>query len=133
MFVQNHHSLEELQRLTKALTKKRIWLRHQAVVLAKQGHSAPAIARALGCSHRAVQAWVGRYNQGGLAATAVNIFEKQRNLLWANDLKQLITCYNYILIHILFYIVNANLIVKIGDMGKDQVAPDYPDNPSSRC
>ena len=47
MFVQGHHSLEELQRLTKALTKKRIWLRHQAVVLAKQGHSAPAIARAL--------------------------------------------------------------------------------------
>ena len=67
MFVQSHHSLEELQRLTKALTKKRIWLRHQAVV-GKQGHSAPAIARALGCSHRAVQAWVGRYNQGGLAA-----------------------------------------------------------------
>ena len=68
MFVQNHHSLEELQRLTKALTKKRIWLRHQAVVLAKQGHSAPAIARALGCSRPAVQAWVDRYNQGGLAA-----------------------------------------------------------------
>ena len=44
MFVQNHHSFEELQRLTKALTKKRIWLRHRAVVLAKQGHSAPAIA-----------------------------------------------------------------------------------------
>ena len=43
-------------------------LRHQAVVLAKQGHSAPAIARALGCSRRAVQAWVDRYNQGGLAA-----------------------------------------------------------------
>ena len=53
---------------TKALTKKRIWLRHQAVVLAKQGHSTPAIARAFGCSHLAVQAWVGRYNQGGLAA-----------------------------------------------------------------
>ena len=33
-----------------------------------QGHAAPAIARALGCSRRAVQAWVGRYNQGGLAA-----------------------------------------------------------------
>ena len=55
MFVQSHHSLEELQRLTKALTKKRIWLRHQAVVLAQQGHSAPAIARALGCSRRAVR------------------------------------------------------------------------------
>ena len=56
MFVQNHHSLEELQRPTKALTKKRIWLRHQAVVLAKQGSSARAVARALGCSHRAVRA-----------------------------------------------------------------------------
>ena len=71
----------------------------------------------------------------GQGTTAVNIFEKQRNLLWANDLKQLITCcnYNYLLLHILFYIVYANLIVKIGDMGKDQVAPDHPDNPSSRC
>ncbi len=68
MFVQSHHSLEELQRLTKALTKKRIWLRHQAVVLAKQGHSAP---RSPGPwdAYRAVQAWVGRYNQGGLAAS----------------------------------------------------------------
>ena len=72
---------------------------------------------------------------GRIGTTAVNIFEKQRNLLWANDLKQVITCchYNYILTNILFYIVNANLIVKIGDMGKDQVAPGHPDNPSSRC
>ena len=68
MFVQNHHALEELQRLTKALTKKRIWLRHQAVVLAQQGHSAPEIAQALGCSRRAVQTWVARYNQGGVPA-----------------------------------------------------------------
>ena len=65
----------------------------------------------------------------------MNIFEKQRNLLWANGLKQLITycIYNDILIHILFYIVHANLIVKMRDMGKDQVTPDHPDNPSSRC
>ena len=69
MFVQNHHSLEELQRLTKALTKKRIWLRHQAVVLAKQGHSAPAIARASWDALAApFRPWVDRYNQGGLAA-----------------------------------------------------------------
>jgi len=66
MFVQNHHSLEELQQLAKALTRKRIWLRYQAVVLAKQGHFAPEIARALGCSRRAVQTWVAQYNQGGL-------------------------------------------------------------------
>src|SRR4051794_9201701 len=68
MFVQDHHTLEELQQLTKALTQKRIWLRYQAVVLAKQGHSAPAIAQALGCSRRAVQTWVARYNQGGVSA-----------------------------------------------------------------
>ncbi|MBV8607766.1 MAG: helix-turn-helix domain-containing protein, partial [Singulisphaera sp.] len=40
----------------------------QAVVLAKQGHSAPEIAQALGCSRRAVQTWVARYNQGGVPA-----------------------------------------------------------------
>jgi putative transposase len=68
MFVANHQTLEELQRLTRALTQKRIRLRHQAVVLAMQGRSAEAIARALGCSRRAVQAWVARYNRGGVAA-----------------------------------------------------------------
>ena len=61
MFVQNDHSLEELQRLTKALTKKRIWLRHQAVVLASR--ATPAIA-GLGCSTRC--SGLGRpQNQGG--------------------------------------------------------------------
>src|SRR5947209_15051387 len=68
MFVQNHHTLEELQQLTKALTKKRLWLRYQAVGLAKQGHSAPGIARALGCSRRAVQTWVDQYSEGGIPA-----------------------------------------------------------------
>src|SRR3954453_509013 len=68
MLVQDHHSLEDLQQLTKARPQKRTWLRYQAVVLAKQGHPAPEIARALGCSRRAVQAWVAQYNQGGVAA-----------------------------------------------------------------
>ena len=68
MYVHDHHTLEELQHLTQALTKKRIWLRYQAVVLAQQGHSALAIAHALGCSRRAVQTWVAQYNQGGLPA-----------------------------------------------------------------
>jgi transposase len=68
MFVQDHHTLEELQQLAKALIQKRIWLRYQAIVLALQGHSAPEIARALGCSRRAVQTWVAHYNQGGVAA-----------------------------------------------------------------
>ena len=68
MFVQDHHSLEELQQRTKALTQKRLWLRYQAVVLATQGRSAPEIAQHLGCSRRAVQTWVAKYNQGGLPA-----------------------------------------------------------------
>src|SRR5512135_24711 len=68
MFVQDHHSLEELQQLTKALAKKRIWLRYQAVVLAKQGHSAPDIAHTLSCSRRAVQTWIAKYNHGGVPA-----------------------------------------------------------------
>jgi transposase len=40
----------------------------QAIILAKQGDSAAQIARALGFSLRAVQAWVAAYNRGGLAA-----------------------------------------------------------------
>ena len=68
MFVQDHHSLEELQQRAKALTQKRLWLRYQAVVLATQGRSAPEIAQHLGCSRRAVQTWVAKYNQGGLPA-----------------------------------------------------------------
>src|SRR5436189_17039 len=42
--------------------------RVQAVILAKQGDTAPGIARAPGFSRRAVQAWVAAYNRGGLEA-----------------------------------------------------------------
>jgi len=61
--------------------------------------------------------WFGQ----GLPTNAVNIFEKQRNLLWVNDLITLIIyCnLNIISMNILFYIANANLIVKLGDMDKD--------------
>src|SRR3981189_889025 len=68
MVVQEHHSLDELQQLTQAGVNKRICLRYEGVVLAKQGHSAPGIAQVLGSSRRAVQGWVARYNQGGVAA-----------------------------------------------------------------
>jgi transposase len=66
MFVQDHHSLEELQQLARAIKQKRVWLRYQAVALAKQGGAATDIARTLGCSRRAVQAWVAKYNHGGV-------------------------------------------------------------------
>ena len=70
MHVHGHLLLDELQRLAKAITGKRVWLRYQAVILAIQGHSATEVTQALGCSVRAVQNWVARYNQGGLQALA---------------------------------------------------------------
>ena len=45
MHVHDHLPLEELQRLAKAITEKRVWLRYQAVILANQGRSAAAVAR----------------------------------------------------------------------------------------
>src|SRR3954447_434368 len=68
MVVQEHHTLDELQQLTKAIATTRIWIRYQAIVLAKQGYSAPTIAQVLGSSRRAVQGWVARYNTGGVSA-----------------------------------------------------------------
>lgn len=65
MHVHDHLPLDELQFLAKAITKKRVWLRYQAVILAIQGDTAADIARTLGCSERAVQGWVARYNRGG--------------------------------------------------------------------
>ena len=65
MHVHDHRPLEELQRLAKAVDQKRVWLRYQAVILAVQGRSAAGVAAALGCSVRAVQGWVARYNRGG--------------------------------------------------------------------
>jgi transposase len=65
MNVHDHLPLDELQRLAKDITKKRVWLRSQAVILASQGGTADGIAHALGCSPRAVQTWVAKFNQGG--------------------------------------------------------------------
>jgi transposase len=65
MHVHDHLPLEGLQRLAKAIPEKRVWLRYQAIILAAQGRSAAGIALALGCSVRAVQDWVARYNRGG--------------------------------------------------------------------
>ena len=75
-----------------------------------------------------------RWNPAGNQSTAVNIFEKRRNLLWVKYLKQLIAYMNsnFYNMNIIFYIVNANLIVKLGDMDKYRVTPDRPDNPLSK-
>src|SRR5689334_7857241 len=68
MHVEDRDSLERLQEAAKQCRRTRTWPRIQAVVLAKQGDAAPDIARALGFSRRAVQAWVAVYNRGGLEA-----------------------------------------------------------------
>src|SRR6185437_5623941 len=68
MFVADHHTMEQLQELTRALPQKRIWRRAQAVVLAQQGRTAQDIADALGCSLKAVKNWVAQYNRGGIEA-----------------------------------------------------------------
>jgi transposase len=70
MHVHDHMPLDELQHLAKTITGKRVWLRYQAVILALQGRSATEVAGALGCSVRAVQSWVARYNRGGPQALA---------------------------------------------------------------
>jgi transposase len=68
MFVADHHSRDQLQGLADAIPQKRIWRRFQAVILAKNGWTAPHIALSLGCSLRAVKNWVAQYNCGGVEA-----------------------------------------------------------------
>src|SRR3954464_10847316 len=68
MYVEDRDSLERLHDAARQCRKTRTWPRIQAIVLAKQGVSAPAFARALGASRRAVQSWVATYNRGGLDA-----------------------------------------------------------------
>jgi putative transposase len=70
MHVHDHTPLDELRRQAQAITARRTWLRYQAVILATQGRSAAEVAAALGCSQRAVQNWVARYNRGGPQALA---------------------------------------------------------------
>jgi transposase len=68
MYVEDRDSLDRLQEAAGRCRKTRTWPRVQAVILAKQGDTAPDIARALGVSRRAVQTWVAGYNRGGLEA-----------------------------------------------------------------
>jgi transposase len=66
MHVHDHLTAEQLRDLAKAHAHDhRTWVRYQAVVLAQAGRTAEGIAESLGCSRRAVQQWVARYNDGG--------------------------------------------------------------------
>jgi transposase len=68
MHVEDHDPPDRLQEVARGYRNTRTWPRVQAVLLAKQGDTAPQIARALGVSRRAVQAWVAAYNRGGVEA-----------------------------------------------------------------
>ena len=70
MHVEEHESLEELRELARRQKRAREHLRFRAVVLAREGKTAPQIAGALGCGRRPAQEWVRRYNAGGVAALA---------------------------------------------------------------
>src|SRR5271154_4127115 len=66
MHVEAHHTIEQLQQLAKAQKQARMRIRLQAIVLAREGKTAPQIAAALGAARRAVQEWVARYNRNGI-------------------------------------------------------------------
>lgn len=68
MYVEDHDALERLLEAARQYRNTRAWPRVQAIILAKQGDTAPEIARSLGFSRRAVQSWVATYNRGGLEA-----------------------------------------------------------------
>ena len=69
MTVVERETIEELKaRRDAARGDRREWMRLQAVVRARQGQTAAAIAAALDVSDRSVQRWVEAYNRGaGLA------------------------------------------------------------------
>jgi len=65
MHVADHLPLDRLRALADAAADKRRFLRIRAVILALEGRTAPEVAAALGCSRRAAQGWVARYNAEG--------------------------------------------------------------------
>ena len=68
MHVADHLTIDQLRALSDAAPGRRRFLRIRAVLLAAEGRTAPEVAAALGCSRRAAQAWVARYNDEGAAA-----------------------------------------------------------------
>ena len=66
MHVEAHEPVEELRRHAKSQRDARVRIRLQAVVLAREGKTAPDIAASLGAARRPVQEWVARYNRRGV-------------------------------------------------------------------
>lgn len=67
MHVEAHDTVEELEQAVRRERVGRVRDRIHGVLLARRGYTAPEIAATLSVSRRAVQGWVCRYNQEGLA------------------------------------------------------------------
>jgi hypothetical protein len=65
--------LDRLKEAAKGSRNTRTWPRVQAILQAKQGDSASQVARALGVSRCAVQAWVTAHDRGGLDACPTDL------------------------------------------------------------
>ncbi len=89
MYVACHHSIEQLQSLLKKERHGRTARRLQAVLWAKQGKSASAIAALLPVKARTVQNWIGRYNQQKVQGLADQYPGGNRNKLTAEQQRQL--------------------------------------------
>jgi transposase len=89
MIVVEHHTADELQTLFRqereARRAKRIWIVWQA----RLGQTAPEIAQGIGLSRRAVQEWVRRYNQEGLAGLETRAGQGRKPIL-SEDERQLV-------------------------------------------
>src|SRR3954452_10385587 len=68
MHVEDHDPLDRLQEAARRYRKTRTGPRVRPVILARQGDTAPEIARALALARRTIQVWVAAYNRGGLEA-----------------------------------------------------------------
>jgi transposase len=68
MHVEAHDTVKELERAARRERSGRVRIRIHGVMLARRGWMAKKIAESLSVSPRAVQGWIRRYNEGGLAS-----------------------------------------------------------------
>ena len=66
MYVQPHHSEEELITLSRQTKDKKLYIRLETIIRAKKLYSSRKIAQELHYSSRAIVKWVHNYNEYGL-------------------------------------------------------------------
>jgi len=66
MFVKDHLSLEQLERIEREEKSAHLSKRLRIIILAIHGWTAPSVAMSVGLSRRVCQKWIERYNEFGL-------------------------------------------------------------------